>query len=188
MYRITGTIQGVAPLLFGAPTTKTIEDLRGSKGGGRFTEDERMLEALQRVHQDERGIFIPKWNFKKCLLEGCQRANLKEGRASMMPYLKATVFPEDDLLLGKRTPDDILEVMGKRPPRTGGACLIKYPSFKTGWQAHFVLTIVDDRRSVEHIRRALEEAGTLVGLGAWRPEYGRFVLTEWSGKLPLNGK
>jgi len=43
--------------------------------------------------------------------------------------------------------------------------------WKCGWQK--------DRRDADAIRRGLEEAGLLVGLGSFRPENGRFIVTEW---------
>lgn len=180
MYRITGKIQGVAPILFSHWTEEAEKSIREGTTGGKFSDDQRMQEAMQKVYLNEQGdLTLPNWNFKKCLLEGCRKAGLKEGRASMSPFLEATVFVDAELSFGVQAPDFIHEVTGKRPPRTGGACLIKRPALNAGWSLPFSLSVVDDRRSADHIRRALEEAGLLVGLGSWRPEYGRFVVTEW---------
>lgn len=177
MYRITGKIQGVAPVLFSRFYNPESTE---QPGGGRFTIDERKAEALLRVHRRPDGeIVIPKNMFKNCLLEGVKKAGLKEGRGSLMPYIEATVFVEQDLPLGKTEPDSILETWGRRPPKTGGACMVRYPAFETGWEAPFTLVVVDDRRNSQSIKRALDEGGLLVGIGSWRPEYGRFIVTEW---------
>lgn len=186
MYRITGTIRGLAPILFSAPTAATLRTLGGGGGGGgKPSQEEREAEPFEKVHRDGRGIVITRQMFKRCLLEGCRKAVIKEGRASAESYFKATVFVQSDLPLGKDEPDEILQVFGRRPPGPKGAgVIIRYPMFTEGWSAPFELLVVDDRRAVADIRKALDEAGLLVGLGSWRPEYGRFRVTEWSGKLP----
>src|SRR5215831_1003060 len=185
MYSISGTIEGVAPLLQGAFTSAAIKSLDEGTTGGKFTRAERIAEVADRVHRDpDGGIILPKWNFKKCLSLGAAAANLKEGRKGFRQFLDATVFPTADLSFGKTEPDDVLEVVGRRPPKTGPACIVRYPMFHAGWRLDFGLSFVDERRVADHIRRALEEAGLLVGLGPWRPEYGRFVVVDWHVHKP----
>lgn len=180
MYTIQGKIQGLAPILFNAFTDQTIDNLATGATGGKFTQDQRMAEAMLKLHRGQDGdIILPAWNFKVCLIDGCKKAGLKEGRGSMAPYIAATLFVQGELKFGKTEPDFIHESPGRRPPKTGGACLIKRPAFREGWEVPFNLSVVDDRRSPDAIRKALEEAGLLVGLGSWRPEYGRFLVTDW---------
>lgn len=178
MYQITGRIQGVAPFLYNRMAND--EGLRGAgAGGGKLTEEQRIAEAMLKVHRNEHGLIIPAWNFKKCLVLGCAKANLKEGRYGLAGLVEATVFVEGDLCFGKDDPDFLHEVVGRIPPRTGAAAIIRRPALDTGWELPFTLNVMDDRRSSDYIRRGLEEAGLLVGLGSWRPEYGRFIVTEW---------
>lgn len=180
VYTIDGKIQGLAPILFNAFTDKTLDDLNTGATGGRFTADQRMAEAMLKLHRGQDGdIILPAWNFKVCMIDGSKKAGLKEGRASMAPFIAATVFVQGELKFGKTDPDFIHEAPGRRPPKTGGACLVKRPAFREGWEIPFTLNVVDDRRAPDHLRKALEEAGLLVGLGSWRPEYGRFILTAW---------
>jgi hypothetical protein len=179
MYRIRGQIEGIAPILFNRFTEQAVADMEAKKTGGRKTHDERMDEAYRLVYRDGHGLSLPPGNLKKCFLQGAQKAGLKEGRASAVPYLQATVFVEGELNFGKENPDFVHECTGRRPPRTGGACVIRRPALETGWRLSFQLAVMDDRRSAEHIKRAIEEAGLLVGLGDGRPDFGRFILTEW---------
>ena len=180
-YTIQGTVEGVAPILFNAFSEDATEKLRAGTTGGKFTDEQRVAEAMQKIHRDSNGgIGWPSWNFKQCLIEGCKRAGLREGRSSMAPFIAATVFVDGERTFGVESPDAIHEVAGRRPPKTGGAVLIKRPMLKAGWRLPFVLSVLDDRRSPDHIRTALGEAGMLVGMGSWRPEYGRFVVTEWN--------
>lgn len=178
MYRITGKIKGIAPILFNRMLEGDLEPSNvGSKG--RITVEARIEEARQKVYRNEQGLFLPGWNFKQCLLEGCKRSGLKVGRSSLARYLAAAIFPDHELYFGKGEPDFMHEHWGRRPPRTGGACIIRRPALKEGWELSFGLNVVDDRRTPAEIRRSLDEAGLLVGLGSWRPEYGRFLVIEW---------
>lgn len=187
MYEIKARIKGVAPILFNHWTDASRGQLGSGATGGTFTDDQRMKEAMEKVYYREGvGLYLPGWNLKKCIVEGAGKANLKEGKKAMGPFLTATVFVDGDPAFGREQPDEIHETTGRRPPRTGGACLIKRPMLRAGWELPFTLTVVDDRRSADHIRKALEEAGLLVGLGDWRPEYGRFIVTDWKDSR-ING-
>lgn len=180
MYQISGTVTGVAPILFNRMLEDELES-DGSSAKGRVTTATRIEESKKRIYKNEKGVFLPGWNFKQCLLEGCRRSGLKVGRGSLMPYLQASVFPDRELyFLDKAEADFIHTTWGRRPPRTGGACMVRRPALNEGWRLAFSLNVMDDRRSPDEIRRSLEEAGLLVGLGSWRPEYGRFIITEWS--------
>ena len=180
MYRIKGRIQGVAPLLYNRLTEEALEGVATGKTGGHFTVEQRREQAMQKVHKNGLGLYIPGWNFKQCFLEGCSRARLKEGRFGLSRFLAATVFVEGDLLFGKEEIDFLHEHWGRIPPGPRGkAVIVRRPAMDTGWELPFTLMVVDDRRNAEQIRISIEEAGMLVGLGSWRPEYGRFILTEW---------
>jgi len=180
MYQIKGTIVGVADILFNRMTEETENSLRTGKTGGKFTDEQRQVEAMGKYHKNADGkAVIPGWMFKKVLSEGASKGGLKEQKRSLAPYILATVFVNGDVVLKPSAPNYIHETTGKRPPRTGGACLIKRPGFRAGWEAKFILNIIDDRRDADQIRRALEEAGILVGIGSWRPEYGRFIVKDW---------
>lgn len=176
MQRITGTIEGVAPILF----SRMYGDLEGP--GGKPTPEQKLQEALLKCHRDEHGIYIPGNMFKQVILAGAKAGNVKDGRKSYATVLEATMFPETHLYLGKDTYDEVFEHWGRRPPGPrGAAIMIRYPLFKTGWQANFSLILtMGDRHTVEAVQRSLIAAGLLVGMGSWRPEYGRFILVDGS--------
>jgi len=179
MYKIKGAIKGTADILFNRMTEQTKDSLRTGRRGGKMTDDDRVEEAHLKYPKDENGkAYMDSWMFKKVLAAGAGAANLKEGRRSLGPFLLASVFVDGKIYMSPEEPSYIHEVPGKRPPKTGGACMIKRPAFEN-WTASFVLNVLDDRRDAESIRVALEEAGTSIGAGSFRPEYGRFIVIEW---------
>jgi hypothetical protein len=181
MYQIKGRIEGVADLLFNQMTEEAEINIRGGTGGGKFTDAQRTDEAKKKYPvDDDNNAIISSWMFKRVLTDGAKAGNLKEGRKSLAPFLLATVFVDGFIRITPNIYDYIHEAPGKRPPKTGGACIIKRPAFKAGWVANFTLNILDDRINANQIRIALEEAGLRVGIGSWRPEYGRFIVTDWN--------
>lgn len=176
MLSISGRIEGVAPLLF----SRMNADLEGP--GGKPSPEEKAMEPFNKLHRDDgQGVYIPQNMFKQSILAGAKAGNVKNGRASYATLLEAIMFAQGPLYLGKETFDDVYETWGRRPPGPrGAAIMIRYPRFHVGWRAPFKLALTQgDRHTVEAVRQSLEAAGLLVGLGSWRPEYGRFIVTEF---------
>lgn len=170
-YTVTGTIEGVAPILFNQPYTEP---------ASRKTEEQRRAEALERrIYRDETGVYIPAWTFKKMLcVDGATRAGLKINRAGLTRYLLAGLFLNGDPHF--EGTEIAHEVWGRVPPRTGAMVKIWRPGLATGWRLGFSFNVIDELIRASEVRTALETAGLGVGLGGWRPEYGRFVVREWN--------
>jgi hypothetical protein len=60
------------------------------------------------------------------------------------------------------------------PNKTGSRSPIVYPKIPTPWFLTFSLTIDPGEIEVKEINLILEKAGRIVGLGGWRPVFGRF--------------
>ena len=54
------------------------------------------------------------------------------------------------------------------------------PAFRKGWQVDFTLvSLVPDLVTPDFLRKLVDNAGLLIGLGDFRPTYGRFRVTSW---------
>lgn len=54
------------------------------------------------------------------------------------------------------------------------------PAFKKGWQVDFTLvSLVPDLVTPDFLRKLVDNAGLLIGLGDFRPTYGRFRVVRW---------
>lgn len=183
MYQIKVTIEGASRILINRLTEEQKAKIDKRETGGTRTVKESEDEALGLAYRNKNGLYLPGGNIKKCLLNGITRGNIKEGKASARPYVEATVFIEpDEVEFGVDKPDFIHECMGRRPPKTGGRCVIRRPGLHEGWHLSFTMMVVDDRRNSDSLRRGMEEAGLLVGLCDWRPEFGRFIVKKWEVK------
>ncbi len=181
MYEIDVTIEGIAPILFNRFTEEQKKKMEERQTGGTRTVAKSEAEALTKVYRNGDGLYCPAANIKKTMLNGITKGNVKEGRGSARPYIEATVFVKPEAVpFHKQDPDFIHEATGRIPPKTGDRCVIRRPGLNTGWQLSFMLSVVDDRRSEDSIRRGLDEGGLLIGLCDGRPEYGRFIVTKFT--------
>lgn len=172
-YHVQGSIEGVAPILFNRPYTEPSRTQ---------TEEERMATAArERVYKGKAGLYIPAWTFKKMLcVDGATRAGLKVKRTGLTRFLLPSLFLDADPLFGVAEASPELHVVwGKVPPRTGGMVPIYRPMLDTGWHLAFGFVMLDELVAESQIKAALETAGLKIGLGGWRPEYGRFVVRDW---------
>lgn len=182
MYEITGQIEGVADILFHRFTEEAKDKLDNNVTGGTRTPEQAQTEAGTFVYRDDRGLVLPADNLNRALVQGCQKASLKEGKKGLASLVEATVFVQGAMPFGVTEPDYIHECSGRRPPRTGGRCVIRRSAMRAGWKLPFKLAVTDDRRNPDSLRLGLEHAGLLVGLGDWRPKFGRFIVTVWQVK------
>lgn len=177
MYDITGEITGADIFLYNRPSDS---DLDPGPKRKKVSETDRILQAERKVLSNGHGLMLDKDAFKNCLVTGCAKLGLKEGKGALWPYLTASVFVNGDLLFGKKTYDFMHKVWGRIPPKTGAMVWIRRPALNEGWKVPFKLTVADDNRDPEEIRISLVQGGLFVGIGSWRPKHGRFLVTKWN--------
>ncbi len=176
MYRIQASIEGIAPIMFNKPIADEIENPNPKRDR---TKEEKVAEAHGRYYKNGHGIFLPSHILKQSLLRGCYMANQKRGKRNLYPYVEAGVFFEHmEMPFGQEEPDFIDERWGRRPPKTGGAMIIRRPAFNIGWHIGCSMLVFDDLITTEQLRISLETAG-MHGMASGRPEYGRFRVATW---------
>jgi hypothetical protein len=178
MYKIKGGLEGMADILFNAPPP--IEEEKGKgKAPSKMSSEELRQEAMKRLHRNGQGIFLRPEALLESMYDGSNRAGLKDGKRALSRLLEATVFVEDAILFGKDEPDYVHTCWGRVPPRTGAMVPIRRPAMNAGWKVSFTLAVMNDSIGEGQIREALDHAGLMVGVGSWRPQYGRFRVTSW---------
>ena len=53
------------------------------------------------------------------------------------------------------------------------------PTFKTGWELSFEIQVNDDEIQPELLQDILTLAGRTVGIGDYRPKFGRFAVIQY---------
>lgn len=181
-------ITGIVPILLRKMDAETQVEIGTGAGGGRKTPDQHREQARKLIYRNEQGLYLPGRNIKKAIISTASALSLKYGKKSLKPFLEALLFidPREINFFridGKKehyysAEDYIDEQSGRIPPRTGARVMIYRAALKEGWKLRFSIQLVDERIPLEHIKKAMEEAGILNGMGDNRPEYGRFTV-KW---------
>ena len=191
MKTITVKITGIRPLvmhngLLADPTNPFVIGMKKitSKGSKKMTEhDYRERDALEweggLYWSDElKGMVLPSDNLERCIQEGAKKNRLGKDFA-------AGVFvQEPEVLIDHRLKGKSKEAISKDPAytlRKGVKVQLSRiirirPMIPTGWSAQFTVEFDESIVNSASVLTALQEAGSLVGLGDWRPKFGRFTV------------
>lgn len=185
--QISVRINGVAPMIqhniqLLDPTNKytlAMKDItsKGKKKTDADLAELKRLEFAGGLYIDDSGPYIPsEW------IESTIRDGAKKNRRG--PAAKAGVFCPDDryhlAFAGPKTIDALFadEVfVDVRGVVVGGKSRVMRtrPRFPK-WSLSFQVAINDEVVSVKDLRMMLDQAGMLVGMGDYRPKYGRFLV------------
>jgi hypothetical protein len=193
MYSVNVQVQGIAPLMQHRYPLPDFESL--SKGGKVKTgEVDYTQEWRGYLYADSEGnIYQPATHFDGAMIKAAAGYKVQGGRGKTYKDLfKGNVFVSPDAILhGIKVPENLdtdgdkplyLDV---RPVVVQRARVVRIrPCFKPGWKLDFEITILDDQILANVVNEVLALAGRTVGIGDFRPRFGRFMVT----KFEVNGK
>jgi len=129
------------------------------------------------LYKDEKGIYVPAIQIKGALINGGKSIK-KKPYGSFKDIVKAFLFIEPDrIYIGKQEPDFINESFPKR--KDGLRVKLLHPAFNKGLTVSFKLNCTSEELDAKTIKMILEKGGLENGIGAWRPEHGRFEVTKF---------
>ena len=154
-------------------------------------DDYRTRTWREHLHYDENGeVYIPPMAFKNCLSEAAKFLGQQipgKGKSTYTKHFEAGILIVDKAMLGIAKdnvqpenlflPSDGVRGSGKRVIKT-------YPLIPS-WKTKLAFYVQDDLITEDVFRYHLEQAGTFIGIGRFRPRnngyYGRFLLVamEW---------
>jgi hypothetical protein len=206
MYTIDVVLEGIAPFLANGWSTQALIDLDNGKTGGKPTPAQRHQEACEHLRWFDHngqpavpdipwapprrepvgevnavrlsGVRPPRGALKLAIVRACALGNLKEGRYSLGTYLDATLFVDEEAAF-EETEVYMDARWGRRPAKTGSACIIRRPALPPGWRLPVTITVTDNGRHPDRVREAVAAAGVYVGIGSGRPDQGRFEIRYW---------
>ena len=136
-------------------------------------------EAEISVYKDEElGCYIPSKQLRASLVKGATNFKVK-GRMgkTYKDMINATVEVEPDKIsLGKKTFDYTHQEYVKIQRNQ---ILRNRPAFKKGWEAEFNLMVLDDQMQKDILKEIIDYAGKFIGIGDWRPHFGRFEVVSF---------
>jgi len=126
---------------------------------------------------DEGGIAIPSDNIERCLQEGAKKSRLGKDFAA------AVFVSEPEVALVHRMAGKPKEEIFANPAytlRKGVKVQLSRiirirPMIPTGWSLAFTVEFDETIVNRQAVIDAAKEAGSIIGLGDWRPKFGRFT-------------
>jgi hypothetical protein len=189
MYTVSTTIKGVAPLMqhrFPMPDMAQLsKGGRKSSGAIDYTQEWRQYfyaEANGQIYQPsshiEGALVKAAVNFKVAGKRGKSYKDLIVANVVVdperIPHEGFTVPEELDADADQPLYLDVRPVLVQR------ARVVRIrPTFAPGWQLSFELQVLDDEIQDDLLQDILVLAGKAVGIGDYRPKFGRFNVVEY---------
>jgi len=178
------TITGTAPLILHNGQTadplnsfsKSIAEIAGKR---KKTDADHQEMARREWYA---GLYLS--NGEPCIPFQMLESGLVAGakREKRGPAAKAGIVVEQHARLeykGPRSPDDLWKDETFRlrvPVKVGTARVMRTRPFFPEWSAELVINFLTDHLNANDVRSFLVSLGNSIGLGDWRPRFGRFVV------------
>lgn len=181
---LTLRITGTSPLMMHSdklanplnPATKLHKELTGKR---KKTDDDHLAiarsEFIAGAYFDKAlGMYVPGANFDATFLAGAKLQKLgthwKRGAVVMTDKAKL-------IYKGPPTPEGLWDdqsFVDCRGVKVGTAKIMRYRPIFLDWSLSLEVAINTDVLNIEEARKAIEDAGKLIGVCEYRPRFGRF--------------
>jgi len=190
MKTVTFTIKGTTPLLMHSerlanPFDDMTKELKAISSKHKKTEDD--LVEMARVewfgglyHDKDDGIYLPGYNVFAALVGGGKLHKL--GTA----IKRAAIVSEDHVPLvyeGPKDPEKLFKdsrFVDMRSVKVGTAKITRCRPIFREWQAKFSVLYDENGIQRSDLDMCMKSAGAMVGVGDYRPRFGRFEVLEAS--------
>lgn len=176
-YTVAFTIEGTSPLLFHRWSVESIAEKAAAAKGSAAKKEDDIQSYVWRTPDGDIGL--PGEYVRQAVITAAKfRQDPRSPRKSAMDLYKAAVVSLTDLgSLGSKDWDylDQRRVMVQR----NGVTRCR-PAFHEGWKARFEFQVqLPEYVGSRDLLDVLVNAGRLVGVGDFRPTYGRFSVTSY---------
>lgn len=189
MYTVDVTVVGTAPLIQNRYPMPDFES--AGKGGTKTTgSPDYTQEWRTKFYADSDGcIYQPAAHFDASIKKAAVNFKVTGKRGKTYKDLvSASVFVTPDFIYhdGLKIPEKLDQDGDKpiyvdyRPVVVQRARVARArPALKPGWKLSFVLEVIDDEMPADILQDILTLAGKAVGIGDYRPRFGRFNVTHF---------
>lgn len=176
-YTVAVTVCGTADLLFHRWNCDAVEAKAKAAKGSAAKKSDDIESYVYRNDDDE--ICLPGEYLRQSIIMAAKfRQDPRSPRKSAMDLFKAAVVPLTNLAsLGTKEWD--YEDRRRVTIQRNGITRIR-PAMREGWQATVeLLCNIPEYVDPTLLRQVIDDAGRLVGVGDFRPTFGRFRVDNW---------
>lgn len=176
-YTVRVKIQGSADFLFHRWNSDSVDAKAKSAKGSAAKKSDDVESYVYRTEDGE--LAIPGEYLRQSIVNAAKfQQDPRSPRKSAMDLFKAAVISLTNLAsVGKESWDyeDRRRVMVQRNGITRTR-----PALRAGWVAEFDLMVqLPEYVDPLFLRRVVDDAGRLIGVGDFRPTFGRFTVSSW---------
>jgi len=177
-YRVDLRLRGICPILFCRWSNEAVAAKASAAKGSATKRSDNVESYVWRCA--DKTIGIPGEYLRQATLGAAKyRQDPRSPRKSALDLVKAGLVSATDIAsLGKTTWDylDQRRVVVQRSAITRSR-----PAFLAGWEADFSLIVnLPEYIGPEFLYEMVSSAGRLVGIGDFRPTYGRFIIVKFT--------
>ena len=182
------SIQGKTPLLMNRFTEAN--EVKISAGTSTVTVGHKGTpreQAIPKAYMDNKGnLYVPGPNIFACLIAA---GSFHKAGKTKVTTQKSSLIPAgmalEEIICPLNTKDFEVDSRSVVIPATGGRIMCHRPRLDK-WKTQFTLTVDETMFAPEFVRVLIDDAGSKVGLGDFRPArkgpFGRFFVTKWEIK------
>ncbi len=187
MYSVNVTLRGIAPLLqhkFPLPELSTV-----AKGSSRSTgSKDYTQEWRDYFYADKAGIYQPSAHILGAMTKAAAAFKIsgKRGKTYKDLMQSSIIITPDRIPHHMAVPDELDDDADKplyldvRPVVVQRARVVRVrPTLHEGWCLEFVIEVADDEIHHATLNEILAYAGKAVGIGDFRPRFGRFMVEKF---------
>ncbi len=183
----TVSIRGKSPLLMhngslANPTNPIVKAMKAITGNRKKTDEQyeqlARLEFRGGLYLNQAGkVIVPSAVIEGSIRDGAKKSKLGKQFAS-------AVMVNDDALLDygeDLTPDEMFErgdFVSMMAVRVEKNRIMRTRPIFHGWRLSFEVTWDSEQINASNLRKAIEDAGNMVGICDYRPKFGRFEIEE----------
>lgn len=176
-YVVEVRVKGTAALMFHRWSCDDVKAKGDAKKGSKTKKEDNIESYLWRNTRNE--ICIPGEYFRMSIIHAAKfLQDPRSPRKSAMDLFKAGIATLDELCSLGSTDWDYLDRRRVMIQRNGVTRM--RPAFNVGWEAEFRLQILlPEYISPELMNETVQKAGRLIGVGDFRPTFGRFQVVKF---------
>lgn len=176
-YRVLVELEGSCPLLFHKWSNEGVAEKAKAKKG---SDVKKTDDTESYLYRDAKGmVCVPGEYLRQSIIHAAKyEADPRSPRKSLMDLCKAAVVSLTELAsTGIKEPDYIDK---RRVVIQRNAITRSRPALKEGWKAAFFLQVnLPEYLDAKKLNYLCQQAGRIIGLGDFRPSYGRFNVTKF---------
>lgn len=173
MIKFNCHVRGIAPLLFNRFPDEDNPEGKSKKKKAIASKDEQVEKSLYRTKDGK--VFQPAEHFVGAMIKAGVQFKL-DGKKTYKDVVKGGVFVEPMQIVHENQTYEA-DWRSTVIPSTRGR-VMKGRGRMDNWELKFVVTCIDDRANANDIKEILGYAGNYIGVGDYRPRYGRFEVVS----------